>query len=190
MARKLGFKPSFQDQRRANKAAHEYYAAISGKETPPEQAALHEDVRDKVARGPRKPRDAAEEPTEHQEQSALISWWYRYSSTKRLSHRLLVAIPNAQILIGFARNPGAFMGYLTAEGFRKGAPDLVLFLARGVYHGLLIEMKRRTKGVLSDEQREMAQIIGQQGYLCMTCYGFEDARVTVERYLETNKEIT
>ena len=55
MARDLKFRPSLADTRRANKAAHEYYAAISGKETPPEQAILHADVREKVARGPRKP---------------------------------------------------------------------------------------------------------------------------------------
>ena len=78
MARKLGFKPSFQDQRRANKAAHEYYAAISGKETPPEQAILHADVKPKVARGARKPRDAADGLPESEVQKNIINFLMRH----------------------------------------------------------------------------------------------------------------
>lgn len=180
MANNFKFRPGLADQRRASKSACDFYAATSGRETPAEQKAIQATVKPKQQRAPRQ---ASTAPTEHQEQSALVSWWYRYSATKQLDHRLLVAIPNAQILIGFARDPGAFMGYLKQEGFRKGAADLVLFLPRGRYHALLVEMKRTGGGVLSEEQRDMARIIGEQGYMCMTCYGFEDARVTVMNYL-------
>lgn len=182
MSRNFKFRPSLAATRRANLAAMEAMAhpdmSESGKQ---HLAELRASVKPKQVRGPRKP---SAKPTEHQEQAALVSWWYRYSSTVKLDHRLLVAIPNAQMLIGFTRNPGAFMGYLQQEGFRKGAQDLVLFVARGRYHGLLIEMKRTGSGVVSPEQKDMARVIGEQGYMSMVCYGFEDARVTVVKYLE------
>lgn len=72
MTRPFRFKPSLADTRRANKAAHEYYAAISGKETPPEQAVLHADVRDKVSR-PRKPRTDTDPLPESQVQKNIIN---------------------------------------------------------------------------------------------------------------------
>lgn len=182
MTRPFRFKPSLADTKRAILSTLE---AMTSDRTTDEGRRLIAEMRATVKpKQQRAPRQASTEPSEHEEQSALVSWWYRYSSTKRLDHRLLVAIPNAQILIGFARDPGAFMGYLKQEGFRAGAQDLVLFVPSGKYHGLLIEMKRRASGVVSEAQHDMARIIGEQGYMCMTCYGFEDARVTVERYLE------
>ena len=143
-------------------------------------AELESIVKPKRIMSPRNPDD---EPLEHDEQAALVKWWFSYSRTLALDHRLLVAIPNAQIMMRFANNAYAFMGYLTAEGFRKGMFDLVLFVPRGYYHGLCIEMKRRTKGILSPEQKEMAEVIGRHGYFCMTCYGADDAIVTIKKYL-------
>lgn len=135
-----------------------------------------------VKRQPRKVNPDAE-PKEHDEQKALVEWWHSYSRALGLDWRLLVAVPNAQMLLWSSNNPNAVVNYLLSEGMRRGMLDLILFLPRGQYHGLLIEMKRRTKGVVSDDQRTMARVIGEQGYYCQFCYGWDDARITVEKYM-------
>jgi hypothetical protein len=180
MAMKPRFKPSLQDTLRANKSAMDYYAAMSGKPTP--DGATRE-VKAKVTRGPRKP---GAEPLEHDEQSALVSWWFHYSKTLGFDYRLLVAVPNGQVMIRFANNPHALMTYLIKEGMRKGALDLVLFIANQNFHGLLIEMKRKTKGALSSDQEFMSELISSQGYKCVTCYGFDMAKDCITRYLKND----
>lgn len=150
----------------------------------PEVAALFQGVKPrrdtKQARAPRTP---SLEPTEHQEQSALCSWWHLYATTRGMDYRLLMSIPNAQLLMGHTKNPAAFMSYLRAEGFRKGAPDMLFAVPRGKYHGLFIELKRAASGVVSDEQKDMLRILSAAGYMCMVCYGAEDAKKVIVDYL-------
>lgn len=180
---RMSFRASLPDTLRANKKAMAHYAVLSGRDTPVEQAVLNT-VKDKIERGPRV-RNAADEPLEHDEQKAVCSWWFHYSKTKQLDHRLLVAVPNAQALLRFADNPNAFIGYLKAEGMRVGMLDLCLFVARGKYHGLIIEMKRKTKGVVSDDQDAMMGILITQGYLAGVCRGADEAIAGIQSYLET-----
>lgn len=156
----------------------------------PEVAALFQGV--KPRRDTKQQRAApvkSQEASEHQEQAALVSWWFLYCNTIRTDYRLLFAIPNAQILLRHANNPAAMMAYMRAEGFRKGAPDLLLAVPRGKYHGLFIEMKRAASGVVSDEQKDMLRILSAAGYMCMVCYGAEDAKRVIMDYLN-DKEIT
>lgn len=71
---------------------------------------------------------------------------------------------------------------LKREGVKKGVPDLCLPVARGRYHGLYIEMKYNN-GKTSKEQKEWLQKLSKQGYKAIVCYGFEEAKNTIERYM-------
>lgn len=115
------------------------------------------------------------QPTEHDEQAALIQWaFYKSGSISELA--LLFAIPN-----GGWRSPrtGA---RLKAEGVQPGVPDLCLPVARGPYHGLFIEMKT-LKGKLSPEQKVWHAALREQGYRVEVCYGWEPATHTILIYL-------
>ena len=74
-------------------------------------------------------------PTEAQEQSALVRWAElmrpRFPELVLLAH-----VPNEGL-----RSPvtGA---RLKVQGMKRGFPDLILPVPRGEYHGLFIEMKR------------------------------------------------
>jgi hypothetical protein len=177
------FKPSLAEQRRQNLAAMQAMAhsgmSEAGRKNLEELAGMVKPKRTN------RPRSETDEPLEHDEQKAVCSWWFHYSKTKQLDHRLLVAIPNAQALLRFADNPNAFIGYLKAEGMRVGMLDLCLFVARGIHHGLIIEMKRRTKGVVSDDQKEMIEILVPQGYRAGVCRGGDEAISVIRDYLET-----
>lgn len=71
---------------------------------------------------------------------------------------------------------------LKREGLKKGVPDLCLPVPRREYNGLYIEMKYGN-GRISKEQKEWLEKLNKQGYLAVVCYGFEEARETIEAYI-------
>lgn len=115
-------------------------------------------------------------PTEHQEQSLLMQW----AATQYVAHpglRWLVAVPNG----GWRHQATA--GRLRAEGVKPGYPDLILDVARGPYHGLRIELKRRLGWRVSREQVVWLEHLAAEGYLVAVCAGWEAARDELLAYL-------
>jgi len=112
------------------------------------------------------------------EQTALFAW-ARLSEAKYPALRLMFAIPN-----GGSRKGGAIEGaHLKAQGVRAGVPDIFLAAPSGSYAGLFIELKAEG-GKVQDAQREWIAALSGQGYRAVVCYGFEQARNEVERYLQ------
>jgi len=115
-------------------------------------------------------------PSESSEQRALINW-ARLRSATMPELGLLYSIPN-----GGARDvvTGKRM---KDEGVKKGVPDLCLPVPRGGFHGLYIELKRIGTGRVSKEQNWWLERLAEQGYRATVCFGFDDARRTIEKYL-------
>lgn len=120
-------------------------------------------------------------PNEHELQSAVFSWWIRAHNTFGLDRRALIAIPNAQILMGSARNPERVMTYLRKEGFQPGFPDLFLAVSRGAHCGLFIEMKVKD-GRVSPEQVAYHDFL-QRDYQVFVCRSDSVAIDTIKAYL-------
>jgi len=112
--------------------------------------------------------------SEHDEQSCLIQWAYHYSGLPEL--KLLFAIPNAGV------RHYATARRMKAEGLRAGLPDLALMVARQGYYGLFIELKYG-KNKPTEEQKWWLEQLTQEGYKACVCYGFEEAKQTLEEYL-------
>ena len=74
---------------------------------------------------------------------------------------------------------------MKAAGLKKGVPDICLPVPRSGYHGLYIEMKS-ANGKLRKEQKEWLERLGKNGYLAVTCHGFEEARDLILDYLAGN----
>lgn len=74
------------------------------------------------------------------------------------------AIPNA------AKRGYKLAAMMTAEGMRKGIPDMFIPELR-----LFIEMKRRKGGVVSPEQKEWIEYLRSIGYQAEVCRGAEAA---------------
>lgn len=107
--------------------------------------------------------------------------------------------PNAvpELLDMFAIPNGGLRDKITAanlkrEGVKAGVPDVLLPVPRGVWHGLFIEMKRRTtgkgasrkqKGSASDEQTDWAGRLRSRGYGVLVTVGFEEAKAAIVAYL-------
>ena len=91
--------------------------------------------------------------------------------------RLLHHIPN-----GGSRNELEAVN-LKRQGVRAGVPDLCLPVARGGYHGLYIEMKAG-KNKPTEKQLWWIENLKKQGYAVSGCWGFEAARMELEKYLK------
>ena len=119
-------------------------------------------------------------PSEAQEQKALIQW-AQFNSSRYPELELLYHIPN-----GGLRNKRE-AAELKRLGVKAGVPDLCLPVARGLYHGLYIEMKRKG-GQESKQQTEWLKRLKEQGYETITAYNFEQAADAIKKYLDKKKE--
>lgn len=80
----------------------------------------------------------------------------------------------------------AYAARMKRVGLRSGVPDLMVPVARGDYHGLFIEMKRRnfTPSKLTDSQREWIYTLKANGYAAFVCAGADKAIRCVDWYME------
>ena len=116
-------------------------------------------------------------PTEAQEQTELFAR-ATLLSKRHPELRLLFHIPN-----GGSRHP-AEAARLKAQGVKPGVPDICLPVPKKKYHGLYIELKRRSGGVVSEAQNAMLTALRRQGYKVAICFGCDDAWKTISEYLE------
>jgi hypothetical protein len=117
--------------------------------------------------------------SEHAEQTALMTWC-RYNRARWPELDLLYAIPNG------GHRHIAVAGKMKAEGVRRGVPDLCLPVARGLWHGLYIELKTST-GRTTPEQREWIARLQGQGYRVEVCKGWPAAAAVIEDYMGYTK---
>ena len=117
------------------------------------------------------------EQEEAREQEALFRW-AAYEREKWPELAAMYHIPN-----GGSRNK-AEAARLKAQGVRAGVPDICLPAARGCYHGLYIELKRRNGGRVSEAQRGWIAYLENAGYCARVCHGWDEARETIVKYME------
>lgn len=72
---------------------------------------------------------------------------------------------------------------LIGQGVRPGWPDYTLYLPRGRWHGLVLELKATDGEKPAAEQLEILVRLERQGYKAVVAWGFEEARRAIEEYL-------
>ncbi|HHA1396934.1 VRR-NUC domain-containing protein [Enterobacter soli] len=90
-------------------------------------------------------------------------------------YRLLHATPNGGVrdeVTGFE---------MKAEGQKSGFPDVTLNAARGVYHGLHMELKVG-KNTMSESQKEWQALLLSEGYAAVEVRGWEEMVSVTLRY--------
>ncbi len=120
--------------------------------------------------------------TEHDEQVTLFEWAQLQVNTGAHPElAFMFAVPN-----GTYKSMAAAQKF-KAEGLKKGVPDVWLPVARGHWHGLVIEMKAvqadGEPGRTSREQREWLEMLSINGYLTAVCIGADEAINLIEEYL-------
>lgn len=117
----------------------------------------------------KKPTSAAE-PTEYAEQCKFVNWLRE----RDFPH---YAIPNGR--------KNAIEGHhFKNMGAVAGIPDLCLPIPTAIFHGLYIEMKRRTGGVLSAEQKRWIKYFQRVGYCAKVANGCDEAIAILKKYLD------
>ncbi len=71
-----------------------------------------------------------------------------------------------------------------AQGRKNGIADIICLIPKRGYHGLLIEMKRKSGGVVSEDQTAFLASAESVGYLTMVAYGADEAKDMLNYYLE------
>ncbi|MDY6302414.1 MAG: VRR-NUC domain-containing protein [Bacteroidales bacterium] len=110
---------------------------------------------------------------EHRIQCACVNWFRLQYPTHASA---LFAVPNG------GRRDKATGGKLKAEGALAGVSDLILLIARGGYHGLLIEMKK-PGGKQQPSQRDWQRDMTARGYRYIVCHSFDEFREQIDDYL-------
>lgn len=118
---------------------------------------------------------------EHREQVKLFTW-AAWEELDRPELGLLFAVPNG------GKRDAVTGARLKAEGVKRGVPDVWLPVARGRWHGLVIELKPEESGQASKEQREWIQKLLEQGFYATVARGAEGAKRVIVEYLETGME--
>ena len=98
---------------------------------------------------------------------------------------LLVSSVNGAMLQGTPEERAKRWKRLESEGAVPGVSDLFLFVARGGYHGLCIEMKIEGNGQ-SPKQKEWEALVVEQNYKCVVCKTFDSFEKTILEYLYLN----
>lgn len=114
---------------------------------------------------------------EHAEQVALIKWCASHV-TEYVGLETIYAVPNAV-------SDRKRLGYLIAEGLKGGVSDLVLPIARGQYHALYLELKKRNGGNKgSGKQHSWARAMTHYGNKHVFAWGFKNARQAIIDYYD------
>lgn len=112
--------------------------------------------------------------SEHDTQAAFFEW-VRYMANRDSRYRLIWAIPNA------AKRSWWLGKRMRAEGLTKGAPDVIVAVPCGGYHGMFIEFKYG-KNTTTPEQKEMLGLLQGQNYLAVVVFEVDHAVEVVSRY--------
>ena len=112
-------------------------------------------------------------------QAACVRW-FRFQFPK--FKMLLVSSVNGAMLQGTPEQRAKQWKRLENEGAVPGVSDLFLFVARGSWHGLCIEMKIEGN-TQSPKQREFEGLVTAQNYRYEVCKTFDEFEKIVLDYL-------
>ena len=112
------------------------------------------------------------ELNEAAEQENVFLWTYYIPECQ-----FMYAVPN-----GGSRNR-LEAANLKRQGVKAGVPDIVLPVARKGYHGLYIELKVKSGGRTSSDQKDYIEFLTENGYLARVCKGAEEAVALIKEYL-------
>lgn len=124
---------------------------------------------------------AAKPSDEFTLQCACISWLR--NSWPGLRNKFTATVGGARL----ANGPKSYKK-LEMMGYLKGVPDVLIFLARGPYHGLCVEFKTPT-GKFQPNQREVHEALRDENYLVCVVRDQIDFRDIVDAYAKNEMHL-
>lgn len=121
-------------------------------------------------------------PKEADEQRHLFLWAQMMARKKYPELELLNASMNGALIPG-EKKFGIITALKDIGCLRPGFPDINLPVPRGGYHGLYIELKRRSGGKVSPDQQWWLDRLRGQGYCAIIAKGKDEAVKIITNYL-------
>ena len=119
-----------------------------------------------------------------------------YSLQAALAQWLEIEFPNVLFHsdLSGVRMPIGLANKMRRVNPYRGFPDMFIAEARGKYHGLFIELKRKKEDLYTKqgklrqtqhikEQAEMLRILRERGYYATFSWGFEPTQALIRNYL-------
>lgn len=116
-------------------------------------------------------KNTKKEPSEHEIQVELV----KYLSKLKIK---FFAVPNGFVRSGDKLEAAKYINYMKAEGFRNGAPDLVLLPGNG--NVVFLELKTE-KGKPSEYQLEWQEFFNLNQYVYKIVYGLDEAKSFIDK---------
>jgi hypothetical protein len=129
------------------------------------------------------------DPKEHDHQTKVFRWAEQMVQLNQFPElAFMFAVPNGAKLPYVQSRRGQWSPQamkLRREGMRSGVPDIVLPVARGGYHHLYIEMKRKTAtdSKVGPNQHIWIAALMNQGSYAVVCKGADQAIEVITSYL-------
>lgn len=114
------------------------------------------------------------ELTEYQEQCMVVRYLEFLKASGKV--RLFTAVPQNMWTKSIQQKIKT-----KNEGVRKGFPDMVIVFNDSV---LFLEMKRRKKGVVRDEQWEWLKSLADKKTQTAVCKGFDEAKTLIDSIIK------
>lgn len=137
---------------------------------------LHDGAAKKSTAKPKRKLKSIITVPEEKEQQRIFKW----AETAKLTH------PELELLNGSMNGVRLTIGQAVKAkkaGMKKGFPDINLPVPKGIYHGLYIELKIKSGGKVSKEQKWWKEKLTEQGYCSVICKGYDDAISVILWYL-------
>lgn len=113
-------------------------------------------------------------PTETEEAYALVEWVSHHAAIKDY----FIHIPNE------GPRTMRYGKSLRLMGLKRGVSDYLIAYPVAPYHGLWLELKRRSAFGLAAAQKEWIERMLGVGYAAYVVYGWEEAKDAITAYLK------
>jgi len=98
--------------------------------------------------------------------------WFHPANERQLSIRINKA--------GKAYSP--LGSKLKRKGVKSGVPDVIILEARGVYHGLMLELKVKPNKITPNQTKWISEL-NKRNYLSIVTYSLDESIEIVKKYL-------
>ena len=119
--------------------------------------------------------------TETEEVREFVQWF----TENRPQHVRSLRVSMSGMNLGGGKKAAIMVKHMRSQGVQPGESDLLIALARGEYHTLVIEHKALdSKHPLSDEQRAYLRYHQDQGNMAVSTKGLAALQTVVQIYME------